>query len=297
MAMYEYILVEKLGDSAHLSIHLMCRWLQVSTSGFYNWKSRAVSAAAARRAELAERVKGFFDDSKQRYGYRRIHADLAVAGVRCSTELVRRIMRDEGLVPCQPRPFRVTTESDPESPDHIQDLVQRDFTATGIGQKYVGDITYIHTWQGFMYLATVIDCHSKKVAGWAIADHMRVELVEDALKMVAVTQKISAGAVFHSDRGSVYTSGPFRALVKRLGMRSSMGRTGVCWDNSAAESFFAALKNELVYRTVYPTKKHAERDVIEYIEGFYNSKRRHSALNYQIPDEVHYGGLQHALAA
>ncbi len=233
----------------------------------------------------------------QRYGYRRIHADLVAAGVPCSPELVRRIMRDEGLVPCRPRPFRATTESDPDSPDHIADLVQRGFTATRVGQKYVGDITYIHTWQGFIYLATVIDCHSKKVAGWAIADHMRTELVEDALKMVAVTQGISPGAVFHSDRGSVYTSASFRALVGRLGMKSSMGRTGVCWDNAAAESFFAALKNELVYRTVYPTKKHAEQDVIAYIEGFYNSKRRHSALNYQIPDDVHYGGFQHALAA
>lgn len=297
MAKYEYVWAEKLGASAHLAIHLMCRWLNVSTSGFYDWKSRAASATRERRAALTIRVQEFFEASVQRYGYRRIHADLVAAGVPCSPELVRRIMRDEGLVPCQPRPFRVTTHSDPDSPDHIEDLLQRDFTAAGVGQKYVGDITYIHTWQGFVYLATVIDCHSKKVAGWAIADHMRTELVEDALKMVAVTQEIRPRAVFHSDRGSVYTSASFRAVVKRLGMRSSMGRTGVCWDNAAAESFFAALKNELVYRTVYPTKKRAERDIVSYIEGFYNSKRRHSALDYQIPDDVHYGGFQHALAA
>lgn len=297
MARYEYIWAEKLECSASLAIHLMCRWLNVSTSGFYDWKSRAASATKERRAALTILVKEFFAASVQRYGYRRIHADLVAAGVPCSTELVRRIMRDEELVPCQPRPFRVTTESDPDAPDHIADLLKRDFTAAGVGQKYVGDITYIHTWQGFMYLATVIDCHSKKVAGWAIADHMRAELVEDALKMVAVTQEIRPRAVFHSDRGSVYTSASFRAVVRRLGMRSSMGRTGVCWDNAAAESFFAALKNELVYRTVYPTKKRAERDIVSYIEGFYNSKRRHSALNYQIPDDVHYGGFQHALAA
>jgi putative transposase len=297
MAKYEYILTEKLGASAHLAIQLMCRWLVVSTSGFYDWKTRAVSSTYERRAGLTVLVKEFFDASVQRYGYRRIHADLAAAGVPCSTELVRRIMRDEGLVPCQPRPFRVTTQSDPDSPDHIADLVQRDFTATEVGQKYVGDITYVHTWQGFVYLATVIDCRSKKVAGWAIADHMRAELVEDALKMVAATQEILPGAVFHSDRGSVYTSASFRAVVERLGMRSSMGRTGVCWDNAAAESFFAALKNELVYRTVYPTKKHAERDIGAYIEGFYNSKRRHSGLNYQIPDDVHYGEFQLLLAA
>jgi len=179
----------------------------------------------------------------------------------------------------------------------MPDLVGRDFTADRPGVKFVGDITYIHTWQGFVYLATVIDCYSKKVVGWSIADHMRAELVETALKNAAATTVIEPLAIFHSDRGSVYTSADYRKLIKDVGMRSSMGRTGVCWDNAMAESFFSALKNERVYRTVYATKARARADVIAYIEGFYNSRRRHSALSYQTPNDVHYGYIQPVTAA
>jgi len=205
----------------------MCRWLGVSRSGFYDWRSRPLSATAARRAVLTERVKHFFADSDGTYGYRRIHADLAAEGTECSPELVRRIMRDEDLVPCQPRPFRTTTEADAEAAAKIPDLVRRNFTADRPGEKFVGDITYIHTWQGFVYLATVIDCYSKKVVGWSIADHMRSELVGNALRNAAESTVIRPGAIWHSDRGSQYTSASFRALVEDLDMRSSMGRTGV----------------------------------------------------------------------
>ena len=206
-------------------------------------------------------------------------------------------MRQEGLIACQPRPFRVTTQADAVAAANMPDLLTRNFTAVRPGVKFVGDITYIHTWQGFVYLATVIDCYSKKVVGWSIADHMRTELVADALKNAAATTLIEPDAVFHTDRGSVYTSTDFRALVAGLGMRSSMGRTGVCWDNSMAESFFSMLKNERVYRTVYATKAHARKDISRDIEGFYNSRRRHSALGYRRPNEVHYGYHQPALAA
>ena len=275
----------------------MCRWLEVSRSGFYHWRSRPVSATAARRAELAARVRHFFEESEGTYGYRRIHADLADEGTECSPELARQIMRQEGLVPCQPRPFRITTEADAEAAAAMPDLVRRDFTADRPGIKFVGDITYIHTWQGFIYLATVIDCYSKKVVGWAIEDHMRSELVEKALRNAADTSRIEPNAISHSDRGSVYTSASYRTLVERLGMRSSMGKTGICWDNSQAETFFSALKNERVYRTTYATKERARKDVIRYIEGFYNSRRRHSALNYRRPNEVHYSYQQPATAA
>jgi putative transposase len=275
----------------------MCRWLGVSRSGFYHWRSRPLSATAARRGVLTERVKHFFAASDGTYGYRRIHADLAAEGAECSPELVRQIMRANNLLPCQPRPFRTTTEADAEAAAKIPDLVRRDFTADRPGDKFVGDITYIHTWQGFVYLATVIDCFSKKVVGWAVADHMRAELVEIALRNAAESTLIRPGATWHSDRGSQYTSASFRALVTGLGMRSSMGRTGVCWDNSQAETFFSALKNERVHRTVYATKAQARRDVIRYIEGFYNSRRRHSALDYRSPNEVHYSYQQPPAAA
>ena len=297
MSKYEFIDSQKC-DPAELSpVTKMCLWLGVSTSGFYHWASRPQSATAARRDGLAGRIWHFFTASDGTYGYRRIHADLRDAGTECSPELVRQIMRQEGLVPCQPRPFRVTTDADVEAAASMPDLVKRDFTADRPGIKFVGDITYIHTWQGFIYLATVIDCYSKKVVGWSIADHMRTELVADALKNAAATSVVEAEAIFHSDRGSVYTSAEYRALVTELGMRSSMGRTGVCWDNAMAESFFSALKNERVYRTVYATKRHARRDVIAYIEGFYNSRRWHSALGYRRPNEVHYSYQQPALAA
>ena len=296
MGKYEYIDSQRNDPTETIPVVKMCRWLEVSTSGFYNWLSRPQSATAARREELAGRIRHFFEESQGTYGYRRIHADLACEGRQCSPELVRQIMRDEHLVPCQPRPFRVTTVADEEAAN-MPDLVKRDFTAQAPGVKFVGDITYIHTWEGFIYLATVIDCYSKKVVGWAIADHMRTELVENALKNAAATTRINPKAIFHSDRGSVYTSGDYRTLVKKLGMRSSMGRTGVCWDNSMAESFFAVLKNERVYRTVYATKRQARRDIIAYIEGFYNSRRRHSALGYQYPNDVHYSYQQPAMAA
>lgn len=297
MSKYEYIDSQKSDPDEVNPVTKMCAWLAVSTSGFYHWASRPQSATAARREVLAGRIRQFFTASDGTYGYRRIHADLTAENVECSPELVRQIMRQEGLVPCQPRPFRVTTQSDAQAAADMPDLLQRDFTADRPGVKFVGDITYIHTWEGFIYLATVIDCCSKKVVGWAIADHMRTELVANALKNAAATSWIESDAIFHSDRGSVYTSASYRALVADLGMRSSMGRTGVCWDNAMAESFFSALKNERVHRTVYATKAQAKRDIIAYIEGFYNNRRRHSALGYRRPNEVHYSYHQPALAA
>jgi putative transposase len=219
---YEYIDSQKNDPAETNPVTKMCAWLAVWTSGFYHWLSRPQSATAARRQALTARVRHFFAASDGTYGYRRIHADLADEGTECSPELVRQIMRSEGLIACQPRPFRITTEADEEATKDMPDLVGRDFTADRPGAKFVGDITYIHTWAGFIYLATVIDCYSKKVVGWSIADHMRTELAETALRNAAQTSVIEPGAVFHSDRGSVYTSAGYRTLVADLRMRSSM---------------------------------------------------------------------------
>ena len=179
---------------------------------------------------MTARVRHFFTATYATYGYRRIHADLVEEGTECSPELVRQIMRAEGLVACQPRPFRVTTDADDAAAANMPDLVERDFTAERAGVKFVGDITYIHTWQGFVYLATVIDCYSKKVVGWSIADHMRTELVETALKNAAATTVIEPRAIFHSDRGSV---GGFNRLSQHPvsrevcdGTSSAGGRSG-----------------------------------------------------------------------
>ena len=199
---------------------------------------------------------------------------------------MRAIMRAEGLVACQPRPYRVTTVVDDSAPA-TPDLVARDFTAPAPGVKLVGDITYIHTWQGFVYLATVIDCYTKMVVGYAVADHMKASLVVDAIAMAGRRMTFVHNAIFHSDKGCQYTSAEFRAELKRMNVRPSVGRTGVCWDNAMAESFNAALKNERVHRTVYPTKNHAITDVVRYIELRYNTRRIHSGLGYRTPQEVH----------
>ena len=227
MSRYEYVDSQKAEPTNRNPVVKMCRWLDVSTSGFHHWRTRPQSATAARRETLLARIRHYFEESEGTYRYRRIHADLTAEQTQCSPELVRQLMRQEGLVACQPRPFRVTTQADAMAAANMPDLLTRDFTAERPGVKFVGDITYIHTWQGFIYLATVIDCFSKKVVGWSIADHMRTELVADALKNAAATTLIEPDAVFHTDRGSVYTSTDFRALVAGLGMRSSMGRTGV----------------------------------------------------------------------
>jgi putative transposase len=273
----------------------MCRWLGVSPSGFFSWRIRKLCATKIRRRELLALVQWSFDRSHQTYGYRRIHADLNRRGEPVGLDLVREIMGELGLVPCQPRPWRTTTT--PGEDGEIVDRVNRDFTATGPGKILVGDITYIHTWQGFVYLATVIDCYSKMVIGWAMADPppprsggrcpQKTGLVIDALNMARRNHVLDKDCVFHSDRGSQYTSTQLREYLNDREMQGSMGRTGVCWDNAMAESFFAALKNELIYRTSFPTHNKARKAVASYIEIFYNRQRLHSGIGYQTPFEVH----------
>ena len=273
-------------EKAHYPIVKMCTWLKVSASGFYEWRDRPASATAARRARLATLVRAIFDESDQTYGYRRVHAALARHGDHCCPELVREIMRELGLVPCQPRPWRPTTTHPGRGAESIRDLVAREFTAVVPGTKLVGDITYLSTWQGFAYLATVIDCCTKECIGYAIADHMRAELVIDALRMAARHYDLEPGAIFHTDRGSQYLSQASAETVDQLDIRQSVGRVGSCFDNALAESFNAALKVERVNRTVYPTREHARQDVVRYIEFRYNTKRLHSALGYRTPREA-----------
>lgn len=263
----------------------MCAWLKVSRSGFYEWRARPESATAARRAELKSLIRYSFTESDGTYGYRRVHADLTRWGYRCGPELVRALMRELGLVPCQPRPWRQAL-TDGADPGAIPDLVNRDFTAPAPGEKMVGDITYVPTWEGWLYLATVIDCYTKEIVGYAMDDNYKTPLIEDAIRMAARNHDIKPGAIFHSDRGSNYTSQQFADTLDALNIRQSVGRTGICFDNSMAESFFGVLKNERVNRTAYPTREHARRDIARYIEFRYNVKRLHSGLGYKTPREV-----------
>jgi putative transposase len=224
MAKYAFIDVTDTASPGYFGIKRMCGWLGVSPSGFFDWRSRPASARATRRTELAALVAWSFERSNGTYGYRRVHADLARRGVPVGLDLVRDLMRENDLLACQPRPFRVTTV--PGTSD-LPDLLQRDFTAEAPGRKLVGDITYIHTWDGFAYLATVIDCYSKTVIGWAVADHMRTELVIDALDMAGRNHELENDCIFHSDRGTQYTSRELGEYLAQHRMRSSMGKTGI----------------------------------------------------------------------
>ena len=275
---YEFIDAQK----ASYPVTLMCVWAGVSRSGFYDWLSRPASATAARRADLEVLIRSVFDGSDGTYGYRRVHAELRAGRVPCGPELVRSVMRDLGLYPCQPKPFRPTTTVSGDVLD-IPDLVQRDFTADAPGIKLVGDITYLPTDEGFAYLATMIDCYSKECIGWAIADHLRADLVCDALAMAARNYPLAPSCVVHSDRGTQYTSDQFAEAVKAIDARRSMGRVGSCFDNALAESFNAAVKVERVNRMRYRTIEEAQRDVVRYIEFRYNRRRLHSALGYITP--------------
>lgn len=298
---FEFIDAEHAANTTNaetaLSVVKMCALLEVSRSGFYEWRDRPASATVERREELKLYIVKSFEDSDGTYGYRRVHADLADWGVSCGPELVRCLMRELGLEPCQPRPWRFSLTDNDGQADHIPDLVRRDFTAGAPGEKMVGDITYIETWEGWVYLATVIDCHTKAVIGWAMDDNYKTPLIEAAIEMAARNHRLSGNAIFHSDRGSNYTSTQFAQTLKKLNLRQSVGRTGICYDNAMAESFFGALKNERVYRTQYPTRAHAYRDIARYIELRYNSRRRHSGLGYRTPRQVHDEYLERQLAA
>jgi len=263
----------------------MCRWTGVSKSGYYEWRSRPESATAARRDLLKIKIKALFEANGETYGYRRIHAVLVRGGEQVSDELVRQLMRELGLVPCQPKPRRSLTVQDAAA-GPIPDLVNRDFTAGRPGEKMVGDITYIFTWEGWLYLATVIDCATRKLVGWAMDDNYKTPLISDAIRMAARNLSLPEGAIFHSDRGSNYTSAEFAGVLNDLKIRQSVGRTGICYDNALAESFNGALKVELVHRTVYPTRRKAQEDIARWIELRYNRTRLHSTLGYRTPQEV-----------
>lgn len=285
-------------EKANYPISWMCSILHVPRSSFYDWRRQAatMTATAARRAELAVQVKDVFDDFRQTYGCRRIARELNAQGVACSVGLVADLMREMGLKAVQPRAYRVTTVHGVDD-EYPVDLIERDFTSDTPGTKLVGDITYLRTGQGWLYLATVIDLATRMVVGWQIADHMRTTLVIDALEMARLHGHVQPNAIFHSDRGTQYASADYAKYCAKIGVRRSMGRTGVCWDNAAAETFFATLKNEMYYRYVFATKARARFAVAEFIEVFYNRKRMHSSIGYRTPAQALNDYRSAALAA
>lgn len=275
---------------AEHAVDRMCELLGVSTSGFYAWLKRPMSARELEDRALTDLIVDIWRDSDQTYGSPRIHAELAdVHNIRIGRKRVARLMAAAGIQGVSRRKWVRTTIKD-ERARPAPDLVQRQFTAERPDQIWVADITYIHTWEGIVYLAAVQDMWSRRIVGWAMADHMRTELVQTALDM-AITARRPDGVVHHSDQGSQYTSVAFGLACHQAGVVPSMGSAGDCYDNAMAESFFATLKTERVYRRSYRTRADAINDVFTWIEGRYNTRRRHSALGYQSPatfEETHW---------
>jgi transposase InsO family protein len=273
------------------SVNHCCELFEVSRAAYYERRRNVPSQRAVTDAELTKQITGVHDESKGTYGSPRVHEELCKRGVACGRRRVRRLMRQAGLEGRAKKRWRKTTVADPAA-EAARDLIQRHFgPCTELDRRYVGDITYIATWEGWAYLATVIDLASRRVVGWALADHMRTELVNEALEMAFVQRQPGEGAIFHSDRGCQYTSKEYGDLARANGVVLSVGRKGECWDNAVAESFFATIKRELIDTRAWPTRAGLQRGVFDYIEGWYNTRRLHSSLGYRSPAE--YEALIH----
>lgn len=282
MKRFPFIEAEK---AEHGNVALACRLFEVSRSAFYQFCQHSPSKHETVDLELTGKIKQIHAESKGTYGWPRVHQQLLRQNEHCSGKRVARLMAAEGLVGRCRRKWTKTTISDPET--EAVDLVKRAFGPGTIelDRIWAGDITYIWTWEGWMYLATVIDLASRKVVGWSMADHMCTSLVCDALKMAIGTRRPRAGLIFHSDRGSQYISKEYRELLGQHGMPQSLSRPRQCWDNAVAESWFATLKMELIHRQSWATKAQVRRATFEFIESFYNRFRLHSSLGYSTPAE------------
>jgi putative transposase len=261
----------------------MCRVLGVSTSGYYAWLRRSLSARAREDEELSRRIQTIHAESDGTYGVPRVQVDLREQGVRVSRKRIARLMRAAGLRGVSRRRWITTTERDAAA-KAAPDLVQRKFSATAPNQLWVADITYVPTWEGFLFLAVVLDVWSRRIVGWAMAVHLRTELVLEALDM-AIARRRPEGVIHHSDHGCQYTSLAFGCRCREAGVRPSMGSVGDCFDNALCEAFFATLECELIDRRTFRTRREARREVFEFIEGRYNTLRRHSALGQISPIE------------
>jgi putative transposase len=270
--------------SANQALHpvaTMCRVLDVSASGYYAWQQRTPSRHAQADAVLLERIRAIHAHSRGTYGMPRVHAELKAEGTAVSRKRVARLMRVAGLQGASRRKGCWTTRRDRDATP-APDLVQREFTAPGPDRLWVADITYIPTWAGFLYLAVVLDAWSRRVVGWAMANHLRTELVLEALNM-ALWRRRPDGVIHHSDHGCQYTSIAFGLRCREAGVKPSMGSIGDAYDNALAESFFATLECELLDRQRFRSQGEGRLAVFDYIEGWYNTQRRHSALDYESP--------------
>ena len=285
MNIYPFIEAEKAEQDGNVA--MACRLLEVSRAAYYEWSAKEPSARELSDAELFEKITEIHKASRGTYGAPRITGKLKDRGICAGKKRVARLMALNGLVGRCRRRFKKTTISDPDAETKAIDLICREF---GVGVREIdtawcGDITYLRTWEGWLYLATVIDFASRRVVGFAMAEHMRADLVCDALQMAIDLRRPEPGLIFHSDRGSQYTSSAFRKLLEKNGIRQSLSRPRQCWDNAVAESWFSTLKEELIYRQSWPTRSLAQRAIFEFIEVFYNRQRLHSSLGNLTPVE------------
>jgi putative transposase len=264
------------------SIRAMCRVLEVSASGYYAWRRRMISARSREDQGLRQTIRAIHARSRQTYGSPRIHAELKEEGTRVGRKRVARLMRELGLAGVSRRKSVRTTRRDPAARP-APDLVERNFAASKPNQLWVADITYIPTLAGFLYLAVVLDVWSRKIVGWAMSSGLATDIVLDALTMAVEQRRPLDGVIHHSDQGCQYTSIEFGRRCREAGVRASMGSVGDCYDNAMCESFFATLECELLDRIRFADQKDAALAVFDFIEGFYNTRRRHSALGYLSP--------------
>ncbi|BFL66245.1 hypothetical protein SKB0092_43240 (plasmid) [Roseomonas mucosa] len=269
-------------EKATAPVSRLCSMLGVSVSGYYAWKARRASRRQRQDLIFLAHIRGHFACSNETYGSPRIHADLKAQGLAIGRHRVARLMRDNGLRALQRRRFKRTTDSQHNNPV-APNLLEQNFAATGPNQKWGSDISYIWTAEGWLYLAIVVDLYSRRIVGWAVSERLRKGLPMAALQKALVMRRPPPGLVQHSDRGSQYCSGAYQQMLCDAGIASSMSGRGNCFDNAMVETVFKTLKVELVWRTVFLSRQHAERALGRYIDGFYNPRRRHSALGYQSP--------------
>jgi len=285
----KYCFMERYGSG--FEVMRMCRVLGVSRSGYYSYLRRGLSQRNEENRRLVIKIKEIWKGCHRVYGFPRITAELKAQGFVCGENRIARLMRENGIKVCTRNKFKLTTKSDHKLPI-AEDLVGRDFSAFGINELWLSDITYIWTWEGWMYLAAVMDVYNRQIVGWALQDRLTKGLVVSALRKALQERSPDPGLIFHSDHGSQYASDTVKKILEAWHIRQSMCGKGNCFDNAMMESFFSSLKKELVHQMTFHSKDQARRTIFDYIEIFYNRQRRHSALNQKSPLEYYQDATQ-----
>ncbi len=285
----KYRFMERAGSG--FEVMKMCRVMGVSRSGYYRYLRRGLSRRREENEHLLARIREIWGARRKVYGSPRITAELRSEGTRCGENRIARLMKENGIRSLMRRRFKVTTRPDHRLPV-AEDLVGRDFSAASLDELWVSDITYIWTWEGWLYLAAVMDVHNREIVGWTLRERPTKDLVVDALLKGLRARAPQAGLIFHSDRGAQYASLEVRNLLRSWRARQSMGARGSCFDNAVMESFFSSLKRELVHLETFHTKDQAQQSIFDYIEIFYNRQRRHSSLNQKTPVEYYRDAAQ-----